>query len=617
MLPIFLDDDMFNVKHFIFFAIFVFLTSCGGGTSSSNKAVLSSTVGSLSNSIVTVGSAASLSGGTKVAQNFSFKFLLAKISNFFIAPVLAQTIGSCSTSANNLIGTIDQATWNIIGLTTSPSNSACVSRIQDAGRYVVVAVNGISDASGNSCDLVAIQKSTGQTTCISLSLPNRSLTGDPDFYLGLTNFFPAELTLNGNYFTIGFYTKNQPTAYVGFLRVDFTGANPTSFIEYMEYGVTTNTFGNTTVNGHNLFWGEFWPQENGDLIFTSFDIAVGLTDPTTGNQAGTASHYYLVANPNLTDPTKAMAVLFDKGVISTTNVSYPTYYSDVANSPVAGWFKGKYIDASAIYYDNEVMPNPSSSLTEHSFFIKLDDHSNLARTLCSGQFSIVKGTVDSSNGNISFENYGASGIGNGWGTHTRTSNITIDSNANNWNDLKWRVDPTDATKMEAYKTLRDVTSTACDSAPVVIYTGPLQSKTPVTYDGRGALVNGTGDVPYTYETATSVFMQSFNSNPGDTNTYCTQNNGSGCSITSYGLALVYDKASGLVTPIPLSPLSNPNYAINSEMSSITSSRVYVTATDMTSSPVRNIYAELTQTGFTNVIEFPAGVSFSQFLVSGN
>jgi hypothetical protein len=608
---------IFNIKRFTFLIFFVFIASCGGKTESNNNSVLSSSVGSLSNKILTVGDPTSFSGGRKLAQNSSFRILLAKISNFFIAPALAEPIGSCSTSANNLIGTTDQATWNIIGLTSSPNSSACVSRIQDAGRYLVMSVNGLTDGSGKKCDLVTINKSTGQTSCINLSLPNRSVTGDPDFYLGLTNFFPAELTLNGNFFTIGFFTKDHPNAYVGFLRIDLSGDIPTSFIEYMEYGAATSTYGVTTVNNHNIFWGEYWPLENGDLIFTSFDIAVGLTDPVTGYQSGTASHYYIVANPNLSDPTKAMAVLFDKSVISTTNVPYPTYYSDVENSPVAIWFKGNYTDASAIYYDNEVMPNPSSSLTEHSFFIKLGNYSDLARTICSGPFSIIKGTVDVSNGNISFENYGPSGIGNGWGTHTRTSNITIDGNTDNWHDLKWRVDSANTSQIEVYTTRRNMTPNSCDSVPMVIYTGPLPSGTPVTYDGRGTIVTGTGDAPYTYETATSIFMQSFNSNPGDPNTYCAQNNGLGCSIGSYGLVLVYDKASGSVNSIPLSPLSNSNYAINSEMSSITSSRVYVTATDMASLPVRNIYAELTLTGFKNVIELPAGINFSQFMVSGN
>jgi len=597
--------------------------ACGGGggggsstssSSTSNSTVLSSSVGSLTASHLTVGDPAQFSGGTTLAENF--KSLLKGFYNWMIPSAIAQTVSACSS--NTLIGSSNNSTWNIIGLTGSNATPPCVNRIQDAGRYIVLKVTGITDSGGNTCDLVAIQKSSGQTTCINVPLPNRATTGDPDFYLGLTNYFPAELTLNGNYFTIGFYTGQQnSSAYAGFLRLDLSGSTPTSAIAYMEYGSASSTFGNTTVNNHNLFWGEFWPQENGDLIFTQFTP----TSKSGGTQYGIASHYYLVVNPALLDPTKAMAVLYNQNYDSASRPSdvAQSYTSDIVKSPVGSWFKSKYADTTQIIYNSEVMPNPFSSASEHSFFIQLNNDSALHNNLCGNITNgLIKGIINASTGAVSFQDYGGTGIGAGWGAHTRTSNIILDNTKQNFVTLKWRPAPSDPSNqtLDVVKLVRSITPMSCDQDPSSIYT---ESMIPGTVVSGSVTTNGyastSADVPFTYETSNSIFMMNFDA-IHDAQQNCLNNNGS-CPIPASSKALVYDKITGVVTSIALSPLMGSNYYVTREMSSITSSRVYMSLIDNSQSPAPNIYAELTPTGFQNIIKLPPAVKLSQFMISGN
>lgn len=597
------------------------LSACGGGggggSSSTNSGsttasstVLTSSVGSLTASHMTVGDLTQFNGGTTLAQNVTN--LLKGLYNWAIPSAIAQTVSTCSSST--LIGSSNNSSWNIIGLTGSTSSPPCVTRIQDAGKYVVLKVTGVTDSSGNICDLVAIQKSSGQTTCINVPLPNRATTGNPDFYLGLTNFFPAELTLNGNYFTIGFYTSSKnANAYSGFLRLDLSGSSPTSAIAYMEYGAVSGN----TINGHNLFWGEFWPQENGDLVFTRFSP----TSNSGGTQNGIVSHFYLVVNPSLADPTQAMAVLFNKNYDSATlpvNVSQ-FYTSDIVNSPVASWFKTQYSDTSTVIYNSEVMPNPTSSATEHSFFIQLNNDSTLHNSLCGNITNgLVKGTVNASTGTVTFQDYGGTGVGAGWGTHTRTSNIILDNAKQNFITLKWRPAPSDTTNhtLDVVKLVRAITPMACDQNPVSLYTEAMQSGTVVS---GSVTTNGytsvSADVPFTYETSGSIFMMNFDA-IHDSQQNCLNSSGT-CPIPSASKAYVYDKVAGTVSPISLSPLIGSNYYVIQEISSITSSRVYMNLIDNSSNPAPKIYAELTPTGFQNVIKFPASVTLSQFMISGN
>ncbi|MDE1892664.1 MAG: hypothetical protein KGI13_09260, partial [Betaproteobacteria bacterium] len=414
--------------------LFMFLlSSCGGGggggsssSASGSSTTLASSVGSLSNYQVTAGNTLSLNGSTTLSFNSIFRIILAKFNDGIISSARAS-VSSCSSSG--LVATSDNQNWSLIGLSSSTSTPACVSQIQDAGNYLVLAVSGVTDSSGNACDLAVIAKSTGNTTCITVPLANRATSGAPIFFLDPSNAqTPGQLTLNGNYFFVGFYTaSNVSSAYEGFLRLDFTGAVPTASIAYLSYG-SADPQNSQRINGESIFWAPYYPMENGDLMFTQFNLTGSASAVP---QIGIVQTYYVVVNPSLSDPTTAVKALVNQ----TTTTSSDGYSIDLTNSPIAPIVTPLAGDITQIHYNNDAYPDPSASATVHSFYINVGTNSSTYQPACVNQNGantstlLLKGVV-STNGTLTFTNYGGSNLGNGLGANSLSNDVTPDGNGN-------------------------------------------------------------------------------------------------------------------------------------------------------------------------------------------
>lgn len=582
----------------------VFLSACGGGGGGSSttgggnggggSTTLNTSVGNLSAYQLTAGNASNLNGSTKITFKLDLKNAIAKIKNFFIPAAIAQSVSNCSSGG--LAGTSDTQSWSLIGITTSTSSPACVKQIQDAGSYLILSVSGVTDTSGNTCDLAIIAKGTGNTTCIHVSLPNRAISGAPTFFLDPSSGqTPGQLTLNGKYFFVGFYTDSNPSAaYSGFLRLDFTGATPTAAVIYADYGAFT--VGNSQrINGNTLFFAPYYPMENGDLMFTQFNLTGSASQVP---QIGVVQTYYVIANPTLVDPTKAVKALVNQTVTTPTD----GYSIDMVNSPIATVVSPLALDITEIHYNNDAFADPAASTTNHSFFLNVDTNSSSYQPACvtwdSANTStlLLKGVVDA-NGNLTLSNYGGSNLGNGLGANSLSNDVTPDGNGNLYT-LLWKA--TSATTFTVTKYIRPLVPNPTCSAQVV-YTGT----------GSG-FTTGSRISIQTIRSADTVFMQNF--------VYWGAGGGScqlnlGCPLSS-GIALGYDIATGVVAPISLSPLNGSQYFVYGEYSASTADRIYFRLKDNSTSPASMVTAQLTTSGFQNIIRFKTGVSVPNSVVNG-
>lgn len=570
------------------------LASCGGGgggsTTTSGGATnestqLTASVGDLTGYQLTAGNAADLSGSTTIAFGGAVKTILAKLNNFFISTAKAQSISACSSSGLN--GTSNKQQWNLIGLSTSKTTPACVSQIQDAGKYLVLQASGVTDSSGNACDLVTISKSSGATTCLRLSLPNRASVGSPIFYLDPSNGQrPGQLTLNGKYFFAGFYTKsNSSPEYTGFARLDFTGATPTVSVPYASYGVCSS-IDCTRLNSQDIFWAPYYPMENGDLMFTQFNL--------TGNanvvpNIGIVQTYYVVANTALADPTQAVKALINQTVTTPTD----GYSIDMSNSPLGAFVAPLNGGATEAHYNNDAFSDPAASATNHSFFLNVN--TNASALSCGTSTLLIRGIVSSA-GVLSLTNYGGSNLGNGLGANALSNDVTPDSSGNLFT-LLWQA--TSSTAYTVTKYTRPLTQGICGTSQVV-YTGTSTGLT-------------VGNISIqTIRSANTVYMQNF--------PYWKEAGGScqltlGCPLASK-IALGYDLATGTVTPILLSPLNGSQYYVYGEYSASTADRLYFKINDNSTTPPSVVTAQLTPTGFQNIIKFKSGVAVPSSVVNG-
>ncbi len=577
------------------------LLACGGGSGGSStnggsagSTTLNSSVGSLSSYQLTAGNTSNLNGSTQISFNLDLKTILGKIKNFLVPTAFAQSVSSCSSGG--LVGTQNNQSWNLIGLTTSTSSPACVNQIQDAGNYLVLAVSGVTDSSGNACDLAVIAKSTGNATCIRVSLPNRSASGAPNFFLDPSSGqTPGQLTLNGKYFFIGFYTDSNPnSAYSGFLRLDLSGSTPTAAVIYADYG--TSTAGNSQrINGNTLFFAPYYPMENGDLIFTQFNLT---GSPSAVPQIGILQTYYVIADTSLVDPTRAVKAFINQTVTTPTN----GYAIDLVNSPIAAVVQPLAGDITEISYNNDAFSDPAASTTNRSFFINVGTNSSSYRPACVTESSantstlLLKGVVDSS-GNLTLTNFGGSNLGNGLGANSLSNDVTPDGNGNLYT-LLWKATSTTAFTVTKY--IRPLTLNPTCSAQVV-------------YTGTGSGFTAGSPIPIqTIRSANTVFMQNFNYNQ-DAGGSCQSD--LGCPLSS-GIALAYDIATGAVSPIPLSPLNGSQYFVYGEYSATTADRIYFRLKDNSTSPPSMVTAQLTTSGFQNIIRFRSGVSVPNSVVNG-
>ena len=558
--------------------------SSAGGTTSGESTQLTASVGDLTGYQLTAGNAADLSGSTTIALGAYVKTILAKLNTFFISNAIAQSVSACSSSGLN--GTNNKQQWSLIGLSTSKTTPACVSQIQDAGRYLVLQATGVTDSSGNSCDLVTIAKSSGATTCIRFSLPNRVTAGAIGFYLDPSSGqTPGQLTLNGKYFFAGFYTDTSKSpAYAGFVRLDFTGSAPTGAVVYANYGaVGVYSVGGAQIAGQSPFFAPYYPMENGDLMFTQFHLT-GAADATPS--IGVLQTYYVVSNPSLADPTQAVKAL--------VNQTTPTdgYSIDMTNSPIGAFVAPLYGGITVAHYNNDAFSDPAASATTHSFFLNVDTN---AGTLNCGTNALLLRGVVSPSGVLTLTNYGGSNIGNGLGANSLSNDVTPDSNGNLFT-LKW--DAVSSSTYTVTKYTRPLTQGACGSSQV-IYTG-----------SSSGLTVGNINIQ-TIRSANTVYMQNFPYWKGEPSCQPTL----GCSMAGK-LVLGYDLATGNVTPISLAPLSGSQYFVYGEYSASTADRLYFKINDNSTTPPSVVTAQLTPTGFQNIIKFKSGVAVTNSVVNG-
>ena len=602
--------------------------SCGGGggegsSSSGGTTVLSSSLQGVSASTMTVGSAATTSGSTQVVWlDKLFEFFKTR-GNPFISSAYAQSLSSCS-DAKQLIASQDSRTWSVMGLTTASTSASCVKSYQDAGNYFVLATIGVTDASGNTCDLVAVTKSSGATTCLTMPLANRASSGNPSFLLGSSAAQPAQLTVNGNYFLVGFYTNNSNAAYIGFESIDFTGNTPTGKVAYAEYGTqVSGCAGTPSVNGHNIFWSSFWLQENGNFIFNQFNQTQCTSTPHTG-----VSNYYYVDANNTTDPLSAVKYLFDQHTVTANGA----YEIDNTTSPLGDWLIKTLVPSSQSYvtwqntagttweFGAEVLPGGSTSATDLSFYIVVGNANGSLPNSCSTTGTSVYGANSGINGNelikvvisngvVTFQDYGATNIGTGYGANPLTDNVYLTANGQKLVSVHWT---DDGGNLKLMKITRQLTNSACDVytkiSPTTNVPIPASLVGKISTVGNGNFI--ASELPFTYRAKDYIYMYGFNSNPGDPN--CVLN--SGCTIPPDAQIWAFNKSTDAISIVSLTQLTgSTTFFETSATSNPLSNKISNTMIDGAGN---KYWYSMGTTGVEKMIKFSNSVDVTNGFISG-
>ena len=607
------------------------LYACGGGggggssaSSAGGTSILTTTLQGVSSSTMTVGSATSASGSTQVVLLEKIRDFLKSFSNPLISTAYAQTVTTCSAD-KQLIGSQDSRSWGVMGLTTASTSTSCVANYQDAGNYIVLSTIGVTESSGNTCDLVVVAKATGKTTCISLPLANRLNTGNPKFLLGSGSAQPGQLSANGNYFLVGFNTTNSNAAYIGYESIDFTGNEPVGKIAYLEYGTqVSECAGTASVNRHNIFWSSFWLQENGNFIFNQFNQTQCTSTPHTG-----VSKYYYVDVNNTADPLNAAMYLFDQHNVTTNGA----YEIDNTTSPLGGWLINTLVPSNQAYvtwqntagttweFGAEVLPGGSNSATDLSFYIIAGNANGSLPNSCStAAGTSVYGTNTGINGNelikvvisnglVTFQDYGATNIGTGYGANPTTDNAYLASDGQSLVSVHWT---SDNNNLKVMKLSRQLSSSACDVytkiAPATNMTVPTSLAGNIATVGSGNFV--AHSLPFTYRAKDYIYLYGFNSNAGDPN--CTST--SGCLIPTDAQVWAFNKVTDAITVVPLTQLTgSTTYYSSGTTTNPLSNKVSNTLIDGAGN---KYWFALGTTGITRMIEFSHGFNMSNGFVSG-
>ena len=515
----------------------------------------------------------------------------------------ASTMSNCDRS-KNLIGANDAQGWNVLSLTTAPNRPACILAMQDAGKYIVVSVKDISDSNGLICDLVVIAKKTGATTCINVPLTYRSKTGNPEFSLGDENFLPGQLTPDGKFFTVVFTAgkslyenQNRVGAYMGYLRIDFSGNKPSSSIAYLMY-TPTPTWCNfiTTINGGNITNSSFWLLPNGDLTMSIFE-PTGCDKPWSGSPTGTSKFYYVRVQPGA-DPLSPQMVLF--------NVGDP-FTMDSVKSPLAAWLLTNYPNFSPASFSGSTLPWSSESSGVVSFYVIASGATGAPAATVTmscpeyGSGVLVKVNVNTTTNAISFEDQGATTLGSGYGLGPNTNNIFLEPSGKYFTSMRWTSSGSTNSRIVVSKLQKPLDKSACESTTEVHTT---QATTPQS------LTASMQGIPFTYSTDNYVFMESFLSNPS-AGRGCLEK--LGCPIDSDAMVLSYNKQTGVVQEVPLTPLNGAvqlysfsTYAnpVNDELRTT----LYDKAGNM-------YFANISNQGVRSNIKFPQGFSTTSGFVN--
>jgi hypothetical protein len=618
------------------------LIACGGGGggsggqtgASASPNVLLGTIPGVSSSTMTIGDATAASGDVRLVLLDKIFNLFKSFSNPFVRTAYAQSISACqNSSSNQLIGSQDLETWNImnLGSEVSSTNSSCVTSFQDAGNYIVLATHGLTDSSGNICDLVVIEKSSGNTTCMNLALANRSSTGNPKFMMGANGYQwnTSQLTKNGNYFFIPFYTTQTNAAYVGFYRIDFTGNSPAGKIAYMEYGTQVyDCDGSPTVNGNNLLWTMgYWILENGNFTFDQFNVSQ-CSNSLPNFAAGISKYYYVDVNNSL-DPLNTKKYLFDQ---HTVPVDYAgpdargPYMIDNANSPLGQWIQKNLDNNAGNVWDfgGAIMSSASNSPSDLSFYVVIGGGNGSIPTACTNAGTSVYGVMTGMNGRqlikvsiingaLIYQDYGTTNIGNGWGTLPTTDNVYLSDDGLNFITLHWTADADN--NLKVMKILRPLSSTACDTFTLV---SPINNVlVPASLSGTLAKIeyhslNLGPQLPYTYRAKDYVYMYGFGSASWMLNCSTSMN---GCQIPSDAQVWAYNKSMDSVSVVPIVQLTG-DVVYYSTGTSTTSSSNSVSNTLVDSDGI-NYWYSLGVNGINKMVKFPSGFKPSNGFIMGS
>jgi hypothetical protein len=585
------------------------LASCGGGGGSIPADLrLVANIGSLQGQHLALGDPRQLQQTSMVSQwlnRLNWSQWSTQLASLFMGSAHAQQITVAACANTTLMGTLDAIHWAPVGLTTDTKTNGCIQQMQDAGRFLVLKASNITNSAGQLCDLITIAKSTGDTACIRLDVPNRSVSGAPQFNLGINLQQwnrQGQLSANGQYFFIGFLgTENRAVSYSGFLRLDLSGVSPVPSLAYYETGPQSTS--DWTINGHHNFWASFWPQNNGDLVFAQY------TPDNASMSSGQVDHYHVIYEPELSDPLLIKKALFNSNTTS-ADPAIGGYQIQPETSRLAAWIKAQYSSVGNMFFDSEVLPNPDSAASEHAFYI-IANASNIQANSCPlSDRLLIKVTTDPTTQQVQFEDLGSTGLGNGWGSSPDSTDIMIDPN-NSTHLVSITVQATGggSDTVTANRLTRQLSASNCDQNAAV---SPIITASAEVLNSSQNLRNLSS---FVNETRAYLFLRTVNNNESDTDSLnrCVQ--GQGCLIDATSLFLAYDKAANTVKRIDLTPIHQGDYRLKAAISSATSDKVYLV---LNKSPANTtVYAELTQDGVRNLIELPAGINLRSIIVSGS
>ena len=221
---------------------------------------------------------------------------------------------------------------------------------------------------------------------------------------------------------------------------------PNSLITQLHYGNLDNFQGSqeVTVEGGKIYsiFSELLPTENGDYIYTKTDQTDKLTNSNGIPIALIRDYTYVVVDPLQSDPSLQKTVLY---IRSLNGADSSTYGININESPVGLWWKTQMqTDVAEMSYGGQIIPNlaiVSSSPTHRDFYFPIFPV-NYADPICGNQIDqIIKATIVTATGEISFERIGPFGLGNGAGRHRLTDNIFLSSGLSTYFSLYISANP--------------------------------------------------------------------------------------------------------------------------------------------------------------------------------
>jgi hypothetical protein len=322
--------------------------------------------------------------------------------------------------------------------------------------------------------------------------------------------------------------------------------------------------------------------------------------------------YYVDVN-NTSDPLNAIKYLFNINDVTSTNG-----YTMDSTSPLSIWLNNLVGSSASFSFGSEIYPGGSTSPTDLSFFIATgggvsSSCSTGTGTSVFGVGSPVNGQelikVVISNGGVTFQDFGATNIGTGFGANPLTDNVYLTSDGSSLVSVHWM---DDSGTMKVLQITRALSTSACDSytkvTPTTTVSTPSDLLSHISTVGNGNFV--AHDLPYTYRSKDYIYMYGFNSNPGDPNCVST----SGCQIATDAQIWAFDKTNNSVAVVPINQLTSATTFYSSgTTANPLSDKVSNTLLD---SSGNKYWYSLNSNGITRMIKFGSSANISNGFVTG-